>query len=819
MLKNCFNKMNVRRVFVFLIVVCVVNLLVLLYKLNMASAPDASLVRHTRDKDSEIYEDWTEPFLYPRQMRDQVFIVCLVYTAVERRDQRKAIRETWASRRLWDNKRVLVYFALEESNITSNEIFVEEINKNNDIIIFEIDDMGDKKTELTKSAFIWMARQFANFQYFLKTDDDIFVNMDALVNYLGKLNSNKLVIARDTRSWFDFVSQRLYAPDPRVPSYVISSDVVRELTRNFELEKIHGKTKFSRELYEKLNIRLRDNQGFDTGQNLQTICEVKDILTSTHVPFLRVWRYWRLVNDWVEFVTCEDGDTEIVSTKGRQNQNNARHVHKFVSVPDPHNIPMVLDHPKVCHENSPVFVVVCVISSPVHFDRRIAIRETWGRYFDPVKMVNIVTVFVLGTSTDTAIQKKILFEDNLFGDIIQGDFDDTYEHLVFKTLSLLRWVMNNCASAKYVVKVDDDVWLNFDLLLKILQPAPRSKFYLGFPRIYAPVLRGPVAKWYTPEEMYPSATYHPYQSGPAYVLSNDLVGKIFEASKTSKIFKWEDIYLGGIINKLGTYPYSSIDFDMMGLARSTCALRACAMCHKYYAKDFLYHWNLIKLKERKDIACQSNAHPYIPKFGILDTNPDRQIYVNRDHSLGQKLIENTPYRTSHSQLCRYYDDKRDPIFLLVLIFSDGADFDNRRYARVLYAKPRVINGKRVQPFFVVGSRGERDLRNLLENENRMYADLIILDQLDTKQNNTLKLELALQWVLMSCPDYRFIMKVTYKEYVNFENTVSYLSKVSSSRFVVGNVVMPTGESSSSRPILRCTSRHIYKETRSFCQPI
>ena len=40
------------------------------------------------------------------------------------------------------------------------------------------------------------------------------------------------------------------------------------------------------------------------------------------------------------------------------------------------------------------------------------------------------------------------------------DFHDTYLNLTLKTSFLLKWVSNSCEQAKFVFKVDDDVFVN-----------------------------------------------------------------------------------------------------------------------------------------------------------------------------------------------------------------------------------------------------------------------------------------------------------------------------------------------------------------------
>ena len=51
-------------------------------------------------------------------------------------------------------------------------------------------------------------------------------------------------------------------------------------------------------------------------------------------------------------------------------------------------------------------------------------------------------------------------ESQRYGDIIVEDFMDTYNNLRLKTIFILKWVHLNCPKLKFIMKVDDDVFVN-----------------------------------------------------------------------------------------------------------------------------------------------------------------------------------------------------------------------------------------------------------------------------------------------------------------------------------------------------------------------
>ena len=77
-------------------------------------------------------------------------------------------------------------------------------------------------------------------------------------------------------------------------------------------------------------------------------------------------------------------------------------------------------------------------------------------------MPNVKTrlAFMLGYSSDKAEQERIRNESNLHHDIVQGDFLDTYKNLTYKSVMGHMWARRFCAQAEFVMKADDDIYLD-----------------------------------------------------------------------------------------------------------------------------------------------------------------------------------------------------------------------------------------------------------------------------------------------------------------------------------------------------------------------
>jgi hypothetical protein len=84
---------------------------------------------------------------------------------------------------------------------------------------------------------------------------------------------------------------------------------------------------------------------------------------------------------------------------------------------------------------------------------RQAIRSTYAnRSLFPTLNVG----FIVGASLNESLNSIIYLENEKYGDIIQGDFIDTYRNLSFKSLTAWRWIIYNCQKAKYFLKIDGE---------------------------------------------------------------------------------------------------------------------------------------------------------------------------------------------------------------------------------------------------------------------------------------------------------------------------------------------------------------------------
>ncbi|KAJ8011249.1 hypothetical protein DPEC_G00056190, partial [Dallia pectoralis] len=105
-----------------------------------------------------------------------------------------------------------------------------------------------------------------------------------------------------------------------------------------------------------------------------------------------------------------------------------------------HDYRYLLNHPDKCMSERHVLLLLFVKSSPENFDRRRAIRSTWGNetYIRQALGVTVKVVFVLGRAEqrdaayerksrgwESAVQGDLVREDSRHGDLVQQDFVDS----------------------------------------------------------------------------------------------------------------------------------------------------------------------------------------------------------------------------------------------------------------------------------------------------------------------------------------------------------------------------------------------------------
>ncbi|KAH7971140.1 hypothetical protein HPB49_019497 [Dermacentor silvarum] len=235
-------------------------------------------------------------------------------------------------------------------------------------------------------------------------------------------------------------------------------------------------------------------------------------------------------------------------------------------------------------------VLIGVISSTHNFEARAAIRDTWGG--TALKM-GFDVVFLLGKTSDQEMQRKILSEHSLYGDIVQGDFVDSYRNLTYKTVMLIRWAREKCSEANFVLKIDDDILLgvwDFAVVVNGLIGVKRSMW--GFLLRDAHPKRDVSSKWYMSREEYAPDTYPPYLAGAGYLISGDSIAALESITEDECFFPFEDVYLTGIIAERAQVNRSGLEgFSIThNLYQQPCSTPRVVISHNWSPESLRTQW-------------------------------------------------------------------------------------------------------------------------------------------------------------------------------------------------------------------------------------
>ena len=235
------------------------------------------------------------------------------------------------------------------------------------------------------------------------------------------------------------------------------------------------------------------------------------------------------------------------------------------------------DKTRIVRETNGLLLML-IISAPFHTNERQVVRQTWLSYLvnnsrslgpsnvrafkDPTDAANDLVIhywFVCGHYYDNEsdIEGAVNNESNVYGDILRLEYTESYILLVHKTLSSLRFASK--MDVRFVLKIDDDVYLHFPRMIWWLRTASLpDKLYGGYLLPKTKVIRDPLHKWHVSEQHYNETHFPPYCNGPFYFMSKAVVLEVLEASFTegSSVFSFplEDVFIGILAQKVGVKP-------------------------------------------------------------------------------------------------------------------------------------------------------------------------------------------------------------------------------------------------------------------------
>ncbi|XP_043512310.1 beta-1,3-galactosyltransferase 1-like isoform X1 [Frieseomelitta varia] len=288
----------------------------------------------------------------------------------------------------------------------------------------------------------------------------------------------------------------------------------------------------------------------------------------------------------------------------------------------PENTTSVLSPNDICSPSPYLFIVIC--SAITNVKARIAMRNTWANKNNLNNTYNstVKVAFLLGQSDNDTLNSMIAEESHQYNDIIQEKFYDTYNNLTLKSVMMLKWVTSNCGQAKYLMKTDDDMFVNIPTLMRTLQSRSQTtNTLLGSLICNAKPILDPNNKWYTPKYMYSERIYPNYLSGTGYVMSLDVAFKLYHAALRTPLLHLEDVYITGLCAKHAKVrPINHSGFSYVPRKLDPCTLRNAITAHKVNVSSMYVIW-----KKLNDTNLSCSTHSHIAKKSVTLNRNGRNI--------------------------------------------------------------------------------------------------------------------------------------------------------------------------------------------------
>jgi len=210
-------------------------------------------------------------------------------------------------------------------------------------------------------------------------------------------------------------------------------------------------------------------------------------------------------------------------------------------------------------------------------------------------------VFILGlpTKNQDTVQASISKEAVQFGDIVQGNFIDTYRNLSTKNIYGNLWVSLFCNNTEIVVKTDDDTFVDLYAVYFLTRSLLAKPTFKLNEFILCPLRRGwkvnrrKSSKWYVSYEEWtkedvPGEVYPDFCPGNFHVTNPDTARRLVEAARHTKILFLEDVWVSGYLVSKLNFTHIAMPLELSQMDQKRLLSTKTIQSAKYYHWDYLF---------------------------------------------------------------------------------------------------------------------------------------------------------------------------------------------------------------------------------------
>ncbi|KAM8934307.1 beta-1,3-galactosyltransferase 9 [Pelodytes ibericus] len=295
----------------------------------------------------------------------------------------------------------------------------------------------------------------------------------------------------------------------------------------------------------------------------------------------------------------------------------------------------VIAEQELCSSGRDVFLLAFIFSRPENKTRRNTIRGTWGNV-TAFKGRLVITIFALGFPALETTQTEIVEESQTYKDVIEGSFLDDYHNETLKTIMIIQWVVTFCPNARFILKTDQNMFVNIKSLadhLLGLETHP-GDLYTGRVIHQSNPDRDPHSPDFVPLSSYSETFYPDYCSGAAMVMSQDVTRKVYLVSHEVTPSVPSDVFIGICAQRAGILPIHSSRFS------GTRHIRYNRCCYKFIFSSSVEEDKEISLAWR-DMNESEECTIVKTYYGLVSckvwTYIDRLNYYNKEKVKGRVL--------------------------------------------------------------------------------------------------------------------------------------------------------------------------------------